>query len=364
MWGKPAGAGAPRAGPHPAADRVARRRRRGRATRSRRPSTCTRRCATSSASRPSTARTATRSCPLLDGTATSSASGRSAACGAARCTSPTRTRTFAKAPVDGEPPAVDVLEPLVDDAGARASPAAPAAARRHGRGSTARPGTRRAGDPPAVRPERRTPVLGRGRFRGDLLYDRVEADADGAVRNLAGGPADKEMTELLVEALRVDRGPRRAARPPRPRLTARCTTCLLFAAAFLASAVEMVEALTIVLAVGVTRGWRSAGWGVAAALAGLAVIVAALGPALAQPPDRRAAPRRRHAAADLRAAVAAQGDPAGERAEGAARRGRDLRRRGRGAPRRTASGPATTGTRSRSRSRACSSKASRSRSSS
>ncbi len=32
----------------------------------------------------------------------------------------------------------------------------------------------------------------------------------------------------------------------------------LFLSAFLASAVEMVEALTIVLAVGVTRGWRSA----------------------------------------------------------------------------------------------------------
>jgi uncharacterized membrane protein len=59
---------------------------------------------------------------------------------------------------------------------------------------------------------------------------------------------------------------------------------LLFAAAFLACAVEMVEALTIVLAVGVTRGWRSAAWGVAAALGALAVIVAALGPALAQLP--------------------------------------------------------------------------------
>jgi uncharacterized membrane protein len=52
----------------------------------------------------------------------------------------------------------------------------------------------------------------------------------------------------------------------------------------LACTVEMVEALTIVLAVAVTRGWRSAGWGVAAALGGLALIVAALGPALAHLP--------------------------------------------------------------------------------
>jgi len=48
----------------------------------------------------------------------------------------------------------------------------------------------------------------------------------------------------------------------------------------LACAVEAVEALTIVLAVGSTRSWRSALWGVAAAVAALAVIVAALGPAL------------------------------------------------------------------------------------
>jgi uncharacterized membrane protein len=59
---------------------------------------------------------------------------------------------------------------------------------------------------------------------------------------------------------------------------------LLVLAAFLACAVEMVEALTIVLAVAVTRGWRSAGWGVAAALGGLVLIVAALGPALAHLP--------------------------------------------------------------------------------
>ena len=55
---------------------------------------------------------------------------------------------------------------------------------------------------------------------------------------------------------------------------------LLFGAAFLACAVEMVEALTIVLAVGVTRDWRSSLIGVALAAVALAVIVAALGPAL------------------------------------------------------------------------------------
>ncbi len=54
----------------------------------------------------------------------------------------------------------------------------------------------------------------------------------------------------------------------------------LVSASFLACAVEMVEALTIVLAVGVTRGWRSALAGVGAATGALVVVVAALGPAL------------------------------------------------------------------------------------
>lgn len=57
-------------------------------------------------------------------------------------------------------------------------------------------------------------------------------------------------------------------------------SALLVLTAFLASAVEMVEALTIVLAVGLTRGWRIALTGALAALVALAVIVAVLGPRL------------------------------------------------------------------------------------
>jgi uncharacterized membrane protein len=49
---------------------------------------------------------------------------------------------------------------------------------------------------------------------------------------------------------------------------------------FLACAVEAVEALTIVLAVGHTRSWRSALTGVGAAAVALAAMTAALGPAL------------------------------------------------------------------------------------
>jgi uncharacterized membrane protein len=54
----------------------------------------------------------------------------------------------------------------------------------------------------------------------------------------------------------------------------------LAVAVFLASVVESVEALTIVVAVGVSRGWRSALEGAAVAVALLALIVGALGPAL------------------------------------------------------------------------------------
>ena len=59
---------------------------------------------------------------------------------------------------------------------------------------------------------------------------------------------------------------------------------VLVGAVFLACAVEMVEALTIVLAVGHTRGWRSAFEGTGAALVVLAALVALFGPALVRVP--------------------------------------------------------------------------------
>ena len=55
----------------------------------------------------------------------------------------------------------------------------------------------------------------------------------------------------------------------------------LVTATFLASTVELVEAFTIVLAMGLTRGWRSTLWGVAAALGALTVATAIAGYALA-----------------------------------------------------------------------------------
>jgi Ca2+/H+ antiporter, TMEM165/GDT1 family len=59
---------------------------------------------------------------------------------------------------------------------------------------------------------------------------------------------------------------------------------VLVGAVFLTCCVEMVEALTIVFAVGHTRGWRSAFEGSAAAFVVLAALVATFGPALVSIP--------------------------------------------------------------------------------
>jgi len=57
-------------------------------------------------------------------------------------------------------------------------------------------------------------------------------------------------------------------------------SALLVLSVFLASIVEGVEALTIVLAIGTTRGWRSTWYGTATAIAVLAIFIAVLGPTL------------------------------------------------------------------------------------
>jgi uncharacterized membrane protein len=67
-------------------------------------------------------------------------------------------------------------------------------------------------------------------------------------------------------------------------LSSSTSVVVLVGAVFLASAVEMVEALTIVLAVGHVRGWRSAMQGVAVAILALGALVGAFGPALVHVP--------------------------------------------------------------------------------
>jgi uncharacterized membrane protein len=59
---------------------------------------------------------------------------------------------------------------------------------------------------------------------------------------------------------------------------------MLVLTAFLACAVEAVEALTVVLAVGVTRGWRSSLIGAGTAILALAAVIGVLGPALSVMP--------------------------------------------------------------------------------
>ena len=84
-----------------------------------------------------------------------------------------------------------------------------------------------------------------------------------------------EVTPTLKLKRRVSRAFRE-----RDRGSVLLTDVFLVLSTFLASAVETVEALTIVLAMGLTRGWRSTLIGAGAATLALAAIVGALGPAL------------------------------------------------------------------------------------
>ena len=159
VLGQAPGARAPRARPHPAAGLVARRGARPPTAPSPPPSTCTPRSATSSPSPPSTAPTASRSCPLLEGTATSIREWALCGVWGREVHVADATRTFAKAPVDENRP-MSMFSNRWTTMPIRALPATGCPSRTTGRGSTTLPGTRRAGDPAALRPERRPPVLG------------------------------------------------------------------------------------------------------------------------------------------------------------------------------------------------------------
>src|ERR1039458_3963141 len=102
---------------------------------------------------------------------------------------------------------------------------------------------------------------------------RIRGDARSAIsdRDLCPEREGDARTQIHAAA---DSGEWRA-------LTAMSTAAIgLALAIFLACTVEAVEALTVVLAVGSTRGWRWALAGTAGALVTLAVIVGALGPAI------------------------------------------------------------------------------------
>ena len=94
--------------------------------------------------------------------------------------------------------------------------------------------------------------------------------------------AARVVGEAVVPSLGVGRSRSRKyaairCHPEISNLRRMTTQLLIFGAAFLGSAVESVEALTIVLAVGLTRGWRAPLYGTVAALAALAVLVIVFG---------------------------------------------------------------------------------------
>src|SRR5262249_17258004 len=87
---------------------------------------------------------------------------------------------------------------------------------------------------------------------------------------LHGAPGLKQQTATLV----------RGRNKTGTDMTTLTTIASTVTASFLGSFVEVVEAFTIILAVGVTRSWRPAFIGTGLALIVLAVLVLALGPLL------------------------------------------------------------------------------------
>ena len=144
--------------------------------------------------------------PLLDGTATSIRDWALCGVWGREVHVADATRTFAKSPVDGNRP-LSMFSNRWSTMPIRALPGYRMPRPDQRAWLDTAPGS----DVPVIRqpfdPSDDLPFWAGGRFAGDLLYDREECDATGEVRNQAGGDADGEMTDLLVEALRSIEAP-------------------------------------------------------------------------------------------------------------------------------------------------------------
>ena len=218
LLGQAPGAGAPRARPHPAARLVARRGARPPTAPSPPPSTCTPRSATCSRVTPEHRTHGQSLVPLLEGTATSIREWALCGVWGREVHVADATRTFAKAPVDGNRP-LSMFSNRWTTMPIRALRATGCPSRTSGRGSTTLPGS----DVPVIRqpfdPSDDLPFWAGGRFDGDLLYDRREADATGEVRNQAGGDQRQGDGRPPRGGAALDRGAHRAARPAGPVLS-------------------------------------------------------------------------------------------------------------------------------------------------
>jgi arylsulfatase A-like enzyme len=144
--------------------------------------------------------------PLLDGTATSVREWALSGVWGREVHVSDSTRTFAKAPVASNRP-LSMYSNRWSTMPVRAFPDVRLPRPDHRAVLDRAPGS----DVPVIRqpfdPSDNIPFWAHGSFGGDLLYDRIEADATGQSRNLAATPAAVEMSELLEAALRSIEAP-------------------------------------------------------------------------------------------------------------------------------------------------------------
>src|SRR5208282_1700556 len=155
------------------------------------------------------------------------------------------------------------------------------------RSSPQSPDRRRHASARALRCDARGRLLAHGLLRIPLLPARRRAAQADRGRQPRADP--RRLPARPEGRTTLHRGARRSCRRAGNQLAALSMSGSIqawstIASAFLASSVEAVEALTVVLAVGVVRGWPSALLGTSAAVGVLVVVVAVFGVALASIP--------------------------------------------------------------------------------